>query len=59
VPSKLPKRYGLTCGFWTDDNSKITKHLLQFHFGTDDPDIYDLAADQWQGEPLHKCGAMT
>lgn len=52
------KRYGLSCGYWTNVESKINKHILECHFGTDDPEIYVLDAEQYQGEKLHQCGVM-
>lgn len=38
--SAYGSRYGLTCGFWTDDSEALDLHVFQFH--ADDPDVFDL-----------------
>lgn len=51
-------RYGLTCGYWTNKSSWRDRHILECHFGTDDPEIYNLTSEDYEGQPLHQCGVM-
>lgn len=37
-------RYGLTCGFWTNDPEELDRHVLKFH--RDDESVYDVCGDQ-------------
>lgn len=53
---KWVKRYGLTCGYWSNSATKLDRHVVAHvaDLGHAD-DLYDVASNQYRGEKLHQC----
>ena len=45
-PTKIGDRYGLTCGYWTNDPDDLDRHVMS-HTGDDFP-VFDLTDEQYE-----------
>ena len=53
---KIGPRYGLTCGYWSNQPGDVDNHILAEHRPrAGEEDVYDLSDTQYEGQPLHKC----
>lgn len=52
---KVGPRYGLTCGYWSNRPGKVENHVFSHIMAAQEQDLYDVDAEQWNGERLHRC----
>ena len=50
-----PKRYGLSCGFWSNRPGRIDRHVWAHLQVNPITEVFDVFDEDYQGEKLHQC----